>query len=87
MFKTRVNNKQSDLAVLQQAILTAHAQNNTADLINHYTDAATLMENNSDIDAACFYLTQAYIYALDSGSEYTEDLHERLAKHGRVAPS
>ena len=81
-----MNKQRPDLQSLQQALLLAHEQNNCADLIDLYTDAATHLETKGDIDAACFYLTQAYVYAMDCGSELqAQALHARLAQYGRVA--
>jgi len=78
--------KPLDLQALEQALLLAHEKNICADLIKYYTEAATIMENNGDIDEACYYLTQAYVYALECGSEpQSAALHNRLAKYGRVA--
>jgi len=80
-----VNKHQPDLQSLQQALLLAHEQHNHADLIRLYAEAATSMETNGDIDAACFYLTQAYVYAMESGTEaQAQSLHNQLAKYGRV---
>jgi len=84
---TRVNTQAPDLQTVEKALLLAHEQNNYSDLVTYYSKAATLMENQGDIDAACFYLTQAYVYAMECGSDQAQELHNRLAKHGRVAPN
>ena len=36
-----------------------------------------------DIDAACFYLTHAYIFALDCGDSSAPELHKMLVGFGR----
>lgn len=80
-----MNRQPTDLQSLQQALLLAHEQNNCADLIDLYAQAATLLETKGDIDAACFYLTQAYVYAMECGTKLqAQTLHNRLAKYGRV---
>ena len=42
------------------------------------------LEKN-EIDAACFYLTNAYILALETGDPLASDLHKILTAHGREA--
>ncbi len=66
---------------LDTRLLAAHAKGDQPALVALYTEAA---DQANDIDAACFYLTHAYIYALELGHPATEMLHLRLAQHGRV---
>jgi hypothetical protein len=35
------------------------------------------------VDAACFYLTHAYVFALSAGATEAGALHARLLAHGR----
>jgi hypothetical protein len=65
---------------LDAQLLAAHATNDTAQLVNLYTQAADAAGN---IDTACFYLTHAYVFALEIGHSNTETLRARLVKHGR----
>ncbi|MEM9045854.1 MAG: hypothetical protein AAGC81_14285 [Pseudomonadota bacterium] len=68
---------------LNAAILMAHDDEDTATLVNLYAQAADQAEESGDIDAACFFLTQAYVFALDSGHSMAPYLHQRLLSHGR----
>ena len=70
------------MSALDDAMCAAHAAADRAALIRLYTQAAD--EANS-LDAACFYLTHAYIFALEAGAPEARDLHARLVKHGREA--
>ncbi len=67
---------------LDTQMIAAHAASDPAALIRLYTQAAD--EANS-LDAACFYLTHAYIFALESGAPEAQTLHARLKAHGREA--
>ena len=66
---------------LQDRLLAAHAEDDRHSLIALYTEAA---DTTSDIDAACFYLTHAYLFALEAGDPAAKALHGRLKAHGRV---
>lgn len=66
---------------LNDAMLAAHARADGPQLVALYTQAA---DQTNDIDAACFYLTHAYIFALELGAPQVAMLHGRLAAHGRV---
>jgi hypothetical protein len=65
---------------LDAQLLAAHEANDTAALVGLYTEAAN---ETDDIDAACFYLTHAYVFALERGDPTAQTLRERLASHGR----
>jgi hypothetical protein len=69
---------------LNEKLIQAHEENNMADLVVLYTRAGDDSEKAGDIDAACFYLTHAYVFALDAGSEQANELHMRLLQYGRV---
>ena len=71
---------------LDTAILAAHHARDGAALTTHYSAAAARAEAASDIDAACFFLTQAYIFALEAGVPEAPALRARLAAHGRIDP-
>jgi hypothetical protein len=66
---------------LHTQLLAAHASGHKPALVTLYTAAA---DQAGSVDAACFYLTHAYIFALDLGHADTAHLHARLAEHGRV---
>lgn len=71
------------VASLEQRMLAAHARNDSEALMALYGEAADLQEVQGDIDAACFYLTQAFVYALESGSGEAHALQTRLWKWRR----
>ncbi|MFT5066353.1 MAG: hypothetical protein ACJAXK_001212 [Yoonia sp.] len=66
---------------LDAQLLDAHSRHDQPALIKLYAQAA---DTAPDTDAACFYLTHAYIFALELGHPDTPALHARLAAHGRV---
>ena len=66
---------------LQDRLLAAHARDDRAALIGLYTEAADAAD---ELDAACFYLTHAYIFALEKGDPAAERLYHRLKTHQRV---
>lgn len=70
---------------LDGALLKAHADKDTPALIKLYTVAATLAEDSADTDAACFYLTHAFVFALEAGTPEADALHQRLANYGRAS--
>ncbi len=72
-------------AALDRELLAAHALKDIARLANLYEQAANLSENGADIDAACFYLTHAYVFALEGGLPNTADINSRLHAYGREA--
>ncbi|KGM88958.1 hypothetical protein rosmuc_01182 [Roseovarius mucosus DSM 17069] len=67
---------------LDSAMIRAHETGDRAALISLYTQAADRAET---LDAACFFLTHAYIFALEAGAFEAADLHARLIAHGREA--
>ncbi len=66
---------------LQDRLLAAHANDDRAALVALYTQAA---DQTADTDAACFYLTHAYIFALELGDPASDALYQRLDAEGRV---
>ena len=71
---------------LDGLLLAAHAQGSHTDLVTLYTRAADTKEAAGDIEATCFFLTQAFIFALESGDDNTADLNARLVAYGREVP-
>ncbi|MEM8579060.1 MAG: hypothetical protein AAGF60_14520 [Pseudomonadota bacterium] len=65
---------------LEQRLAAAHAAGDAIALIEVYTEAA---EAAPDVDTACFFLTHAYVFALEAGDARAELLRTRLAAHGR----
>ncbi|HUS55229.1 MAG TPA: hypothetical protein VMY41_14650 [Thermohalobaculum sp.] len=70
-------------AELDANLIAAHEAGNKPRLVALYTQAADLAEADGDIDACCFYLTHAYVFALASGAAEAGALHVRLLAHGR----
>ncbi|WP_296424063.1 hypothetical protein [Yoonia sp.] len=66
---------------LQDRLLAAHAHGDRHALVALYTQAA---DQAAETDAACFYLTHAYIFALETGDAAADALYRRLKAHGRV---
>lgn len=67
---------------LHEALLDAHALADRARLVDLYAEAA---DRQNDTDAACFFLTHAYVYALETGHPAAGALHGRLKAEGREA--
>lgn len=65
---------------LNARLLSAHAAQDKAALVALYSEAAGQANGP---DASAFYLTQAYIYALDCGHPDAVALRARLVAMGR----
>ncbi len=63
---------------LQHRLLQAHAEPNRTELIALYTEAADIAEAKGHGEATGFYLTHAYVFALESGAIQAGTLHSRL---------
>lgn len=70
-------------AALDAALLAAHAANDRKALIRLYAAAADLSQAAGRGDAAGFYLTHAYIFALEAGDPAAAGYRARLAAAGR----
>ena len=68
---------------LEADLLEAHASDDRAALVRLYTKAAEGEEADGRIDRACFFLTYAWIYALEAGFDEASVLKARLVSHGR----
>lgn len=66
-------------------ILAAHAAGRGAELARLYECAADLREASGEPDAAAFFLTQAYVFSLESGDPRASALRARLKSKGREA--
>ena len=71
---------------LDTQLLVAHDTQDYDALVRLYTQAADEKEAVNDIEATCFFLTQAFIFALDSGNPQMVDLNQRLVTYGREVP-
>jgi predicted ATPase len=73
-----------DRKALEREMLDAHARHDAKALVRLYTIAGDDAELQQDIDAAFFYLTHAFVFALESGAPEARDLNRRLADRGRA---
>lgn len=71
---------------LDHALLMAHDAEDATALIRLYTMAGDFCEEAEDLDAACFYLTHAFVFALEAGAPEAKALNARLVAHGRAYP-
>ena len=65
---------------LDARLLEAHGRDDRPALVALYSEAA---DGASDADAEGFYLTHAYIFALEVGDPIAGSLHARLKAAGR----
>ncbi|MBQ4825144.1 hypothetical protein J4729_11385 [Leisingera sp. HS039] len=75
-----------ECADLDRALLQAHEDKDNAELVRLYTLAGDRAEEAGNIDAACFYLTHAFVFALEAGLPEARELNRRLAERGRAHP-
>jgi len=68
---------------MEDKLLEAVKHHDLEVLTQIYTDAANASEKRGDIDEACFFLTQAYVCALQQGANNAVELRSRLIKYGR----
>ena len=72
-----------DRAALDAALIVAHEAEDHSRLVTLYTEAADRFEQAGDADACCFFLTHAYVFALETGAPEAAALHQRLMAYGR----
>ena len=70
----------TELVSLDARMIAAHDQGDPRALVRLYAEAADSVNN---LDASCFFLTHAYVFALESGAPEARELHARLKLHGR----
>lgn len=75
--------KNCDLSRLNARILRAHSFGDQKALVQLYHRAATELEAGGETDAACFFLTQAYVCALEAGDPLAGPLRDALIARGR----
>ena len=68
---------------LDAEILQAHAAGVAARLARLYRDAADQADAAGETDRACFYLTHAWVFALEAGDPLADDIRARLVRQGR----
>ena len=75
----------NDASDLEEAILSAYENADQPALIRLYRRAADRAEAEQNIDQAAFFLTYAWIYALEQGDDDAVTFWRRLADWGRVS--
>ncbi len=83
-FGTALGNQLQSDPEIDARLLEAHAGGSLVDIAFHYARAADQSEEQGDIDRACFFLTHAWIFALEAGDPIADDHRSRLAAYGRV---
>jgi hypothetical protein len=68
---------------LEASLLAAHAAEDNPSLSRLYTQAA---DEAGDADARAFFLTHAYVFALEAGLAEAPALRRRLIEMGRETP-
>ena len=66
---------------LHDDLIAAHKAGDGAAMVALYTAAA---DGAADVDEEMFFLTHAYIFALESGDPAAEALRARLRAAGRI---
>ncbi len=69
------------MSELDERLLDAHARDDRTALVDLYTQAA---DAENDVDAACFFLTHAFVFALEIGDARADDLRARLQVYNRI---
>lgn len=71
-------------ATLEAELLAAHAAGDVARLSGLYAQAAMSAERGGERERAAFYLTHAWVFALDAGLDEAERLQADLRSWGRA---
>ncbi|MEM7378166.1 MAG: hypothetical protein AAF460_11760 [Pseudomonadota bacterium] len=75
----------ADTDALGTALSNALASGDEAAVSAAYADIGTDLAARDEVDGACFFWTQALVFALSAGDTGREsDLRDRLSRHGRV---
>lgn len=70
-------------AQLERELLEAHAAGDGLRTARLYAKAAAQADQSGDADRAGFFLTQAWIFALEAGDPLADELRARLVAQGR----
>ena len=73
----------ADAGALNAALLAAHAAGDRVAIMQAYGRAADAARKAGDADRECFFLTHAYVWALDAGHGDAGAYRARLAAQGR----
>ena len=69
---------------LNEALLAAHVAGDHATLVRLYRTAGEAALDEDEVQG-CFYLTHAYVFALEAGMDEAEALRAMLVARGREA--
>jgi len=69
---------------LHDALIAAHSDNDQHQLVSLYQQAYQQMRKNGHIEASFFYLTNAYVFALDCGHGDADDIAAILKQENRL---
>ncbi len=72
-----------NLTALDTALIRAHTDYDLNALVTLYQKAGLSCIDANDVDAGCFYLTHAYIFALEAGFSEAHEIHTVLVSYGR----
>ena len=72
------------MSKLDEALLAAHVAGDNETLVRLYREAGEAALPRDEIQG-CFYLTHAYVFALEAGLAEAEDLRAVLVARGREA--
>ena len=67
----------------QDNLLKAIEKNDLPTVVEIFFSHGKAKLDNNEINAGCYYLTNAYIYALEAGSGRIEELHDLLKFYNR----
>ena len=68
---------------INESIITAHKQNDRHNLARLYENLGMFELKRNNIDAGCFFLTNAYTYALEEDLNSAKKIHKILKLLGR----
>ena len=68
---------------INESIITAHKQNDRNNLALLYESLGMSELKRNNIDAGCFFLTNAYTYALEEDLSSAKKIHKILKLYGR----
>ena len=71
------------MPTLEEGLLAAHASGDVPALIGLYAEAAMQADADGDATRAGFYLTHAYVFALQIGDPRADEFNLRLSETGR----
>jgi hypothetical protein len=72
------------IAAIETRLLAAYEAGDHEAVAHAYAEAAEAAEAAGDIDRAAFFLTHAWIFALEAGDSIALDHRDKLALWGRV---